>query len=99
MTTATHAWPTLAEIRAITRRVEEAHETVELLGHRLGRMIDHDEMPALRDGVEPPTLADLGTFTCLVEWTDLELSAYKMDVDRFRIFRERVTWEVAENAS
>jgi hypothetical protein len=71
--TETHVWPTLEEITsalgALARGVHAIDELTSIYG---GALLNVKQAPALKDGISPPSLEELGVLQTLARHVDLE---------------------------
>ena len=96
--TAARTWPTLEELEAVLDALSTASSALDRLVVDMSQLMYPDrEEP--REGVERPTLTDLGALTRFLEFAGLEVAQSQEWVDDLARFRHGMAYLVTSDAS
>ncbi len=91
-------WPTRDELDDVLQTLADGMHAHDLLSIRLHHLLEHDHNDSLPEGVQAPTLEDIGALARFAEFARLDISTLEGCVTDVARTYERATWHVSDEA-
>ena len=91
-------WPTRDELDDVLQSLASAEHAYDLLSIRLHHLLEHDHNDSLPEGVQAPTLEDIGALVRFVEFARVDISSFEGWVEDVARTYEQATYHVSDEA-